>query len=273
METDLTYAQRRILVEVAFSPTPLKKSDVKDKKPRDFLEKSGYLNYEKWPPPLRGDQIILTEKGWGWLSDHLGIALVDPKSPARRAYGLLSNVMKLLGQGLKARNLSLAEFMIAPTSPLLSSSASPPTPSLSSSPSTQDEERAVPSSSASPPTPSSLPPPPTQGEERAVPSSSASYPASSSFPPPPTQDEERAIQHAYIQASGGQWATRVHLSDLRSALSEISRERLDDLLLELQNQNALILMPLPSPSKKDQEAAIHLPGGVSRHIVYMEARI
>ena len=210
MADKFTYAQRRIMVEVAFASSPPKKGEVRTATERNQLERHGYLIYEDRPNGP-GEQVVLSDKGWGWLNDNLGVDLIDPKkgSNVRRSYTMLANALAWLGERLKARDLSLAEFVAL---------------------SDRDE--------------------------------------------PPSMDGnlEQAVQQAYARLSGGRWNTRVHLSDLRPVLSEVSRDQLDGVLLELQAKNSLVLMSHPTPSTQDEEAAVRLPGGIARHIVYMEAR-
>ncbi|MGO9170763.1 MAG: hypothetical protein ACLP7P_02190 [Rhodomicrobium sp.] len=79
------------------------------------------------------------------------------------------------------------------------------------------------------------------------------------------------VTEAYLAISGGSWAKRVRLSQLRDRLADIQRQDLDDTILGMQGQSKLVLYALDNPSEittQDQHAAI-LIGREPRHILYM----
>ena len=80
------------------------------------------------------------------------------------------------------------------------------------------------------------------------------------------------IADAYLSLSGGHWARRVRIAHLRDKLKDVSRQRLDTILLDMQRQGRLALYTLDDPrqvSTDDEDAAIHI-GPATRHILYME---
>ncbi len=80
------------------------------------------------------------------------------------------------------------------------------------------------------------------------------------------------IADAYLSLSGGHWARRVRIAHLRDKLSDVSRQKLDAILLDMQQQGKLALYTLDDPrqlSTDDEKAAIKI-GPATRHIVYME---
>jgi hypothetical protein len=86
------------------------------------------------------------------------------------------------------------------------------------------------------------------------------------------EDLEEKIREAYLEVSGGSYNVRVHLSELRQHLSDISRAEIDKSLVKMQRAGQLSLMPLDDPQEirpEDEKAAIDM-GGPKRHILYME---
>lgn len=79
------------------------------------------------------------------------------------------------------------------------------------------------------------------------------------------------VRGVLLELAGGS-QKRVHLKDLRAALSEVSREQLDRALLDLQSAQQLTLYRLDNAvelTPADQEAALFVAGN-PRHIVYLE---
>ena len=86
----------------------------------------------------------------------------------------------------------------------------------------------------------------------------------------PIQLPER-ITEAYLAISGGNWAKRVRLSQLRDKLHDVRRQDLDETIVGMQSQKKLVLYALDNPSEitdQDQHAAIMI-GREPRHILYM----
>jgi hypothetical protein len=82
----------------------------------------------------------------------------------------------------------------------------------------------------------------------------------------------KRIADAYLSLSGGHWARRVRIAHLRDKLKDVSRQKLDTILLDMQRQGRLALYTLDDPrqvSADDEKAALHI-GPATRHIVYME---
>ncbi|KPA13282.1 hypothetical protein MHK_006507 [Candidatus Magnetomorum sp. HK-1] len=88
----------------------------------------------------------------------------------------------------------------------------------------------------------------------------------------PEIDLEQRIRDAYYQISDEKWNVRVHLHELRQSLPDISRESLDQKLLDMQKQEKLVLYNMDDVRNirpEDEDAAIDI-AGFKRHILYME---
>ena len=86
--------------------------------------------------------------------------------------------------------------------------------------------------------------------------------------PPIIEDQIRA---ACLSLTGGEYERRVRLADLRRALSGLSRDELDEVLLQMDQLRDIQLMMLEQPSDvtpEDREAAIFLAGH-PLHILYL----
>jgi hypothetical protein len=85
-------------------------------------------------------------------------------------------------------------------------------------------------------------------------------------------DVEKHIEHAYLRLSGGRANVRVRLADLRAALPEIPRDRLDATLLAMATRGGVALYPLENPVEiqpQDREAVLRTPTGHERHLIYL----
>jgi hypothetical protein len=85
-------------------------------------------------------------------------------------------------------------------------------------------------------------------------------------------DLPRLIEKTYGHLSSGRSGVRVRLADLREALPEVPRDRLDTALLDLANRGIISLYPLDNPLEiqpRDREAILRTPAGDPRHILYM----
>ena len=81
------------------------------------------------------------------------------------------------------------------------------------------------------------------------------------------------IREAIVDIAGGATRKRVRLSDLRSRLDDLPRDRLDRELLEMQAGQRLVLYKLDNPAEltaADRQAALQVAGN-PRHLVYLEA--
>lgn len=92
-------------------------------------------------------------------------------------------------------------------------------------------------------------------------------PAVASGPAVLTPEQARVLQveddviERYLGTSGGKTEQRVRLSDLRSKLGRYTREEQDAVLLRMQREGKLVLMPLDDPmdvTPADIDAALHL---------------
>lgn len=95
------------------------------------------------------------------------------------------------------------------------------------------------------------------------------------IPPSPEANGEALsvlIETAYHRLSGGRKNVRIHLADLREELPNVSRERLDDALLEMATHGAVTLYTLQNPVEiqpRDHAAALRTASGHERHILYL----
>lgn len=102
-------------------------------------------------------------------------------------------------------------------------------------------------------------------------------PGSEPHPEPRKEDGSRSIWQrihtAYSQLAGGRWNVRVKLAALRAELSDVPRDQLDDALLAMEREDAMVLYPLDNPQEirpEDREAALSNSAGFPRHILYMD---
>lgn len=82
---------------------------------------------------------------------------------------------------------------------------------------------------------------------------------------------ENQIRNAYYQISGGR-KDRVRLADLRNTLRSVPRQELDHALLNMARSGQIALFQFDNPMEKtpaDTEAALVLPTGNVRHVMYM----
>ncbi len=93
---------------------------------------------------------------------------------------------------------------------------------------------------------------------------------------PPAESVESVacrIQEACRQLTGGApHGVRIRLAELRSLLTDVPRNLLDESLLELERTSAAALYPLNDPREiepADEAAAIASSSGTPRHILYL----
>jgi hypothetical protein len=117
MTTKSEPLDRLILLRLALEGGLVKNTDFKPelKKPdRDRLVAAGLMETEKRAPGAGGRKVLhlnLTERGWGWLVDHLAGEL-----PARaNAVRPLQKLLGCLKAYLDDRGVSLAEFLTRPS--------------------------------------------------------------------------------------------------------------------------------------------------------------
>ncbi len=86
----------------------------------------------------------------------------------------------------------------------------------------------------------------------------------------PVPDRVRAV---YRELTGGRFASRVRLADLRTRLDDIPRDSLDRALLQMERDEMLVCYPLDDPRElypADEQAALMNSAGQQRHAIYME---
>jgi hypothetical protein len=166
--------------------------------------KAGLIEAERRRPPERGRaalHLALTDRGWGWLAEHL-----DGEQPAQaKPVKTLQKILVCLKAHLNAHGYSLADFITGP-------------------------------------------------------------------PPERPADIDKLIESAYFGLSGGRANVRVCLADLRAALPDIPRDRLDATLLAMATRGGVALYPLENPVEiqpRDREAVLRTPTGNERHLVYL----
>ena len=92
---------------------------------------------------------------------------------------------------------------------------------------------------------------------------------------PPIAGLDRRIEATYFDISGGRPNVRVRLADLRRALAEVPRDRLDAALLKLAIGGKASLYRLDNPTEigpEDREAVLRTATGEERHIIYLGGR-
>ncbi|MFH1112786.1 MAG: hypothetical protein V1792_02600 [Pseudomonadota bacterium] len=85
------------------------------------------------------------------------------------------------------------------------------------------------------------------------------------------EPSDEMVEQAYRVASSGRSNVRVRLAKLRELLRDLERDKLDTLLISMQQRGKLTLYSLDDPQEidlADEKAAIDV-GGFKRHIVYM----
>ena len=177
----------------------------------------------------------LADKGWNYLGEHMAAEL----SKTRNATPILEQLLGHLRRHLDARELALGDFFRPPA----------------------EHPRAV---------------------EREGPAVAVAPPPAPEARPQPGADGRidpaelrRRIEAAYLRASGGERNVRVRLADLRDALADVPRDRLDEALLDMAVRGAAALYRLDNPLEihgRDREAVLMTPAGDPRHIIYLGGR-
>jgi hypothetical protein len=91
--------------------------------------------------------------------------------------------------------------------------------------------------------------------------------------PTPTIDIDSRVRDAYLELSGGQYAQRVRLSQLRNYFDDCPQTELDEALIRMMRDDRLTLMRLDDPLEiepEDEQSAL-MSGGQQNHILYMKA--
>ena len=81
------------------------------KKDRDALQEAGLIAVEKGQ--RQAIRLEVTEKGWGWASEHLGAALPSGRNATRDGTPILQAWLTRLQAYLRASGVSLAEILTA----------------------------------------------------------------------------------------------------------------------------------------------------------------
>lgn len=88
-------------------------------------------------------------------------------------------------------------------------------------------------------------------------------------------DVPRLIENAYRRITHGHENTRVRLAELRREIPGIDRDELDRALIEMADKGEVALYPLENPLEigdDDRTAALYVPSGHVRHILYLGGR-
>jgi hypothetical protein len=86
-------------------------------------------------------------------------------------------------------------------------------------------------------------------------------------------DIDSRVREAYLALSGGRYAQRVRLSQLRNYFDDCPRLELDEALIRMMRDDRLTLMRLDDPLEiepEDEKSAL-VSGGQQNHILYMKA--
>lgn len=91
-------------------------------------------------------------------------------------------------------------------------------------------------------------------------------------------DESRVIidriRRTYLSLSNGQWHVHVRLSDLRDALPDIPRDRVDSALMRMEAEKSVVFFAIGDPQDlhfADKQAALSNSVGDPRHVIYMDS--
>jgi hypothetical protein len=111
------------------------------------------------------------------------------------------------------------------------------------------------------------------GKPRAQPQIAPETKVANKRPPlPPADPLALLIRTTSLELGGGMTRVRVRLRELRARLRDVSRDRLDRALVDLQNAGSLVLYRIDDPmdiKPEDERAALQINGN-PRHILYLE---
>lgn len=86
------------------------------------------------------------------------------------------------------------------------------------------------------------------------------------------QDPVSLVKIAVQSQTHNRTDVRVRLSDLRPVVAELTKDQVDDALLQLEQQGYLVLFPIDEPldvKPADDVAALRTRGGAVRHVLYL----
>lgn len=222
------------------------KPKLKVKQERDPLLDAGYLTLEKRG---RTTHLLLADKAWAWAESCSDVEL--PNDPGSRA---LQGLLRKLLPHLRKKRMALAT-LFAPEALKKGRARATTrnTAKAASKPATERKPRAKAARKTS---------------KRAGLSASVA---------PETNTSPESLSHrveaACLELANGQRKQRVRLSDLRAALSDVSRASFEQTLLEMQDQGRCVLYREDNTAAltaADHDAALFV-GNAPRHLVYLEA--
>lgn len=245
IETELSEKQRLLLWRLAVAGGGMWLSEIagglSGKPLRDGLIRSRLISEEKQEKKVPGKRttrplfIILEDRGWAWLSDHMDLPIWRSNTASDVLQGLVSQLRAYMDR----QQIALGE--------LLSN-----TQAASHAAGISDHQDAIVNAAADTPR--------------------ADTPRAET-PRADTAVVRQEIAATYARLASKQSNSRVRLAAIRHELSEFAREDVDVALRAMLNDGEIVLNRLDNPAEitlEDEAAMIKTSLGDPRHIMHME---
>lgn len=245
IETELSEKQRLLLWRLAVAGGGMWLSEIagglSGKPLRDGLIRSRLISEEKQEKKVPGKRttrplfIILEDRGWAWLSDHMDLPIWKSNTASDVLQGLVSQLRAYMDR----QQIALGE--------LLSN-----TQAASHAAGISDHQDAIVNAAADTPR--------------------ADTPRAE-IPRADTAVVRQEIAATYARLASKQSNSRVRLAAIRHELSEFAREDVDVALRAMLNDGEIVLNRLDNPAEitlEDEAAMIKTSLGDPRHIMHME---
>lgn len=250
IETELSEKQRLLLWRLAVAGGGMWLSEIagglSGKPLRDGLIRSRLISEEKQEKKVPGKRttrplfIILEDRGWAWLSDHMDLPIWRSNTASDVLQGLVSQLRAYMDR----QQIALGE--------LLSN-----TQAASHAAGISDHQDAIVNAAADTPRADT----PRAETPRAT------------TPRAETAVVRQEIAATYARLASKQSNSRVRLAAIRHELSEFAREDVDVALRAMLNDGEIVLNRLDNPAEitlEDEAAMIKTSLGDPRHIMHME---
>ena len=260
IETELSEKQRLLLWRLAVAGGGMWLSEIagglSGKPLRDGLIRSRLISEEKQEKKVPGKRttrplfIILEDRGWAWLSDHMDLPIWRSNTASDVLQGLVSQLRAYMDR----QQIALGE--------LLSN-----TQAASHAAGISDHQDAIVNAAAD--TPRADTP---RAETPRADTPRADTPRAE-IPRADTAVVRQEIAATYARLASKQSNSRVRLAAIRHELSEFAREDVDVALRAMLNDGEIVLNRLDNPAEitlEDEAAMIKTSLGDPRHIMHME---